>query len=130
MNDLLNEAYGGRYSVEMQETKTGLRILYGSKQKDIALSSGAEQNLFNLGFKNAFSYLSGLQILFLDESMNFADDNIAKETFNHLNNKLEKGELEQIFVITHKKLIKELLEADFGAKVFTVENGKVNEEVV
>ncbi len=125
MNDLLDEAYNGRYHVEMQETKTGLKILYGDKKKEIALSSGAEQNLFNLGFKNAFSYLSGLQILFLDESLNFADDNIARQTFNHLNLKLEKGDLEQIFVITHKPKIKELLEADYGAKVFTVEDGNV-----
>lgn len=125
MNDLLDEAYSGRYHVEMEETKTGLRILYGDKKKEIALSSGAEQNLFNLGFKNAFSYLSGLQILFLDESLNFADDNIARQTFNHLNLKLEKGDLEQIFVITHKPKIKELLEADYGAKVFSVSDGQV-----
>ena len=125
MNDLLNEAYSGKYQVEIKETKSGLKILYGTKQKEISLSSGAEQNLFNLGFKNAFAYLSGLQILFLDESMNFADDNIAKETFNHLNLKIEKGELDQIFIITHKQSIKEILEADYGAKVFSVEDGKV-----
>lgn len=125
MNELLDKAYNGRYHCKINESKNGLSIVYGSNNTDIKLSSGAEQNLFNLGFKNAFTKIAGLKVLILDEALNFANDTIASNVFNTLKHMIDNGTLEQVALITHKEVVKEMLVGDYDAQVFTIEGGKV-----
>jgi chromosome segregation ATPase len=125
MNDLLEEGYKGRYKVKIESTKTGIQIVYGKKDKDIKLAGGAEKNIFNLGFKNAFTKLANLKILILDEADSFMDTDVAKVIFTILNNKINNKELDQVFIITHKEEVKQLLQSDFKCKVFNVEEGVI-----
>lgn len=124
MNDILNEAYNGRYHVQIKEKGSGLSIYYGN-DKEIKLASGAEKNLFTIGFKNAFTKIAGLKVLILDESDNYMDEDIAKNTFKVLNSLIEQDELQQVILISHKQSVKEMLEADYNAKIFEVKDGNV-----
>jgi DNA repair exonuclease SbcCD ATPase subunit len=125
MNDVLDKAYSGKYHVQIQENRNGLSIMYGNN-KEIKLASGAEKNLFTIGFKNAFTKLAGLKVLLLDECDNFMDEDIAKNTFTVVNSLIEQEVLNQVIIITHKDSVKELLEGDYKAKVFEVKEGKVS----
>jgi DNA repair exonuclease SbcCD ATPase subunit len=125
MNELLEKAYNGRYSISIEETKKGLSVRYGSNKEDIKLASGAEKNLFNIGFKNAFSKIAGLKNLLLDEADAFMDNEIARNTFQTIHSLIESNNLEQVIVITHKQSVKDLLEADYYAKVFKIQEGAV-----
>jgi len=122
MNEILDKAYNGRYHVQIKENRSGLSIVYGN-DKEIKLASGAEKNLFTIGFKNAFTRLAGLKVLLLDECDNFMDEDIAKKTFDVLQNLIEQEALNQVILITHKQSVKELLEGDYRARVFEVKNG-------
>lgn len=124
MNDILDKAYNGKYHISIQEKRNGLVINYGNK-KEIKLASGAEQNLFTIGFKNAFTKLAGLKVLLLDEVDNFMDENIAKQTFEVINSLIEQGLLNQVILISHKESVKTMLEADYKAKILEVSNGGV-----
>jgi len=125
MNKLLDLSYDGRYNCSISESKKGLQILYGDKQKDIKLSSGGEQNLFNLGFKNALTQIAKLKILILDEADNFLSGDIAKRAFESLNQLIENGDIDQIFLISHKEEIRDMIETDFNGKIFHFEEGEV-----
>lgn len=125
MNTLLDSAYDGRYNVNIKESKRGLNVAYGDKGKSIKLASGGEKNLFNIGFKNAFSEIAGLKMLLIDEGDNFMDDEIAKQTFTTINSMIESDTLEQVLIITHKDIVKELIEADFQGKIFNIQEGAI-----
>jgi len=125
MNDLLTLAYNGKYTVSIKENKSGLIITYGKKDKDINLASGAETNIFNIGFKNSFNQIAGLGVLILDEALNFADDNIAKNVFESISQMIEQKKLNQVFVITHKQNVKETLISDYKARVYEVNDGVI-----
>lgn len=126
MNDLLDSAYSGRYNVKMIEDRSGLSIVYGKKDKDIRLASGAEKNMFNIGFKNSFNILAGLGVLILDEALNFADDSIATSVFNVIQMKIEEENLNQVFVITHKDSVKKLLLSEYNATGYQVQEGEIS----
>jgi DNA repair exonuclease SbcCD ATPase subunit len=125
MNLFLDEAYKGRYHAKIIETKSGLSIVYGSRDKEIGLSSGAEQSLFQLAMKMAFTKIAGLNVLILDEIDSYMSLPIAESIFTILNGLIEAGDLEQVFVITHNFEIKQLLSNTFGATVYELRDGKV-----
>lgn len=125
MNSFLRDTYNARYSVKVKETSTGISIVYGKRDKDIEQASGAEKSLFQLAIKIAFTRIAGLKVLILDEIDSFMSTGISKTVFSTLNRKLEKNELEQIFVITHNDELKSFLEMEFGAKVFEAKNAKI-----
>lgn len=125
MNTLLEKAYNNRYGVKVKESKRGLSVVYGPNEKDIKLASGGEKNLFNIGFKNAFSEIAGLHMLILDEALNFADQEIAQETVKTLNDLYEDEKIEQILMITHKDELKETIEGDYKGKIFTIQEGEI-----
>jgi len=127
MNDFLDKTYDGRYHVKIQETKTGIEIVYGVKDADIARASGAEKNLFNVALKVAFTRLSGLNILILDEVDSYMSEEISKSLYMVLKEMIDEKELDQIFVISHIEQTKELLLKEFNAKGFLVEDGLVEE---
>lgn len=123
MNLFLDEAYDGRYHAKIMEDSAGLSIVYGGRNKDISLSSGAEQSLFQLSVKMAFTKISGLKVLILDEIDSYMSTEIATCVFDILNSMVDKGELNQIFVITHNNEIKELLIKEYGALNFELADG-------
>jgi exonuclease SbcC len=125
MNLFLDKSYNGRYHAKIIETKNGLSIVYGSRDKEISLSSGAEQSLFQLALKIAFTKISGLKILILDEVDCYMSTNIAEAVFKVLAGMIDEGELNQVFIITHNDELKQKFELDFGAKIIELENGKV-----
>ncbi len=127
-NSFLDQTYDGRYHIKIVEDKSGIGIKYGNN-KDIRISSGGEQDLFNLGLKHGFCRLTDLGVLILDEVDKFISLSQSRHLFSVLNNMVidPKNEINQIFVITHKDEIKELLESDFSAKVFRAENNVIFE---
>ena len=129
-NNFLKKAYDGRYNIKVKETKTGIQIVYGSKDKDIRLSSGGEQDLFNLGLKHGFSQITGLGILVLDEVDKFLDITTGRYMFSVVNDLLcdKKSGINQVIAISHNEEIRTLLMTDFNSKVFRVKGGLVIEE--
>jgi len=123
MNDFLVKTYGGRYEIAIEENKTGIEILYGEHKAPVSLASGAEKDLFNIGMKLAYNKLSGLKVLLLDEPDHMMSLDIAQEVFSAINNEIKLGNLNQVFIITHKDTIKEMIENEFHAKVFQVKDG-------
>lgn len=121
MNLFLEKAYRGKYRVELDATKTGLSIVYGPRGKDISLASGSETDLFNISLKLAFCEMSGLKTLILDELDKFMDLTISTEVYTILYDMVQAKVLDQIFIITHKEEIKELITNSFGASVFELQ---------
>lgn len=129
-NLFLDQTYGGRYHINIKQDKAGIGIRYGSQDKDIRISSGGEQDLFNLGLKHGFCRLTNMGILMLDEVDKFMSLSMSKHMFSIINDMIldPKNEINQVLVITHKDEIKDLLESDFNGKIFRVENSLVTEE--
>lgn len=124
MNDFLTKTYD-RYPVKLLDGKNGLSIQYGPSNEDVSEASGGERDIYNLALKIAFSRMSGLRILMLDEVDKFHSLEIAKKEFAIIKDMLDDGYIEQVFIITHKDEIKQVLENDYMAKVFELENGNV-----
>ena len=125
MNLFLDKTYNGRYHVSIEENKNGIKVGYGKRGKDIRLSSGGEQDLFNLGLKIALARKAKLDILLLDEIDKFWSTEQARIVFSTLQSLIDDGKLNQVIVISHNDYVKEILESDFRAEVFHVENGDV-----
>jgi len=123
INDLVNRIYDGRYEVKIKENKGGIEVLYGQKKSSIETASGFEKGLFNFGYKHAFSQIAGLGILLLDEIDAFASEKNSEKLFTVIGqlNNLYK----QVFIITHKPAIQEVLSRDYHATVFEMINGNV-----
>ena len=124
MNSFLNKAYP-RYIVKLRNGKNGLAIFYGKKDEDVSEASGGEKDIFNLALKIAFSKMSQLRVLILDEVDKFHSPSVAKREFSLVSDMIEDGEITQVFVVTHKPEIKTLLENDFGAHVFELKEGTI-----
>lgn len=129
-NAFIDQVYNGRYHIKITENKFGINILYGPKDSDIRLSSGGEQDLFNIGLKYSFCKLTKLGMLILDEVDKFLSVEQSRHLFSVLNNKIcdPNDILQQVILVTHKEEIKELLSADYGAKTFRAKNSIVEEE--
>ncbi len=123
INELVEKVYDGKYEVKVVENKGGIDVLYGKRQTSIEIASGFEKDLFNFGYKHAFSQIAGLGVLLLDEIDAFASDENSGKLFGII------GELrtlyKQIFIITHKTTVQEILQRDYHANVFEITDGKV-----
>ncbi len=119
-NEFLDRAYNGRYHVKLVESKSGIDVVYGDKDKSVVLASGAEKSLINLGIKLGLAKLSGMGVLFLDEVDAYMADDIALEVFEIFEELIAEKFIDQIFVISHKETVKELLEDRFKATVFVM----------
>jgi DNA repair exonuclease SbcCD ATPase subunit len=123
INKAVGYIYNGRYKVKMKESRSGIETVYGPRETSIAIASGFEKELFTLGYKNAFGQIAGLGVLFLDEVDSFASvDNSRKvfETIGELHNKYK-----QVFIITHKEPVQEMLRNEYRATCFVVNNGVI-----
>jgi len=125
MNLFLDKTYKGRYHVKIAETKNGLAIVYGKREKEISLASGAEQSLFQLATKIAFTQISGLKVLILDEIDAYMSTSITETVIRVLYDMLDKEELNQIFIITHNDTIKQKFEFSYGSKIIEIADGRI-----
>ncbi len=119
-NEFLDRAYNGRYHIKLVESKSGIDVVYGDKDKSVVLASGAEKSLINLGIKLGLAKLSGMGVLFLDEVDAYMADDIALEVFEIFEDLIAERFIDQVFVISHKETVKELLEDRFKATVFVM----------
>ncbi len=122
MNNIVDMIYEGRYKVKIVKTKAGIDVVYGKNDASIKVASGFEKELFNLGYKHAFSSISNLGILILDEIDSYADETNSEKLFETM------GELKnlynQIFIVTHKPNIQEILIQDHEALCYVMDKGK------
>jgi DNA repair exonuclease SbcCD ATPase subunit len=127
MDSFIFRVYQGRYTILLDETPTGISILYtdGRAKQDVRLASGAEKSIFNTAFKVALSSLSETGLVILDEVDAFFSDGNAKRFFEMIAELTEV--FEQVFIITHKEEIKDYLMGEHNAKAFLVSNGEVEE---
>jgi len=121
MNKFIKDVYQSKYVVSIKQSKSGISVFYGSRDKDISLASGYEQQLFSLAYKYAFSKLSKLGILLLDEVDSFASESNSQKLYNVIGTMKEY--FDQVFVITHKESVQRVLVRDFDATDFYLDNG-------
>lgn len=120
INEFLSKVYP-HYEIEVVESKNSLRVLYGPEKSDVKLASGFEQQIFSFAWKYALGKIQNYGLLILDE----VDSTASEENSEKFYSTLAKMEayFEQIFIVTHKQGIKDLLANDFKADVFEVERG-------
>jgi DNA repair exonuclease SbcCD ATPase subunit len=119
MNRFLDEVYEGRYHVSIDVAKAGIGIFYNDGS-DVSLASGSEKDLMNLAFKMALSRLSGMKILFLDEVDKFCDVKVAGKLFDVVIEQVNKGKLDQVFIVTHSVDMQNKLELREEVQVIEV----------
>jgi DNA repair exonuclease SbcCD ATPase subunit len=121
MNDFLKRTYP-KYSVEVQDKKNALHIVYGPKRKDVSSASGFERQIFSLSFMYAISRAIGNRCLLLDECDSAATDKKSSTFYQVLGDSIGQG-IDQIILISHKPITRNILEYDYGAEILTFENG-------
>ena len=122
MNEFLKRTYP-KYRVEVQDKKNALRIVYGPKKKDVSLASGFEQQVFSLSFMYAISHAIGNKCLLLDEADSQSSDSNSEKLYNVIGSLVEQKLFTQLFVISHKPLIHELLLNQYDADIIEFKNG-------
>jgi DNA repair exonuclease SbcCD ATPase subunit len=91
MNDFLKRTYP-KYSVEIQDKKNALHIVYGPKKKDVSSSaSGFERQVFSLSFMYAISRAIGNRCLLLDECDSAATDKKSGTFYRVLGDSIGQG---------------------------------------
>lgn len=115
INDFIEKTYDGRYKIKIIENKNALYVVYGEKEKDVSLASGYEKQLFSLAYKHGLSQIQNLGIILLDEVDSQASEEkseILYHTIGQMNDIYN-----QTFVITHRELVKEVLENNYNANL-------------
>lgn len=121
LNEFLSKVYPN-YTIEIVESKSSLRVLYGPRKTDVKLASGFEQQVFSFAWKYALGKIQNYNLLILDEVDSAASEENSEKFYSTLA-KMEDC-FKQIFVVTHKQDIKDMLSSDYGATVFHVAKGK------
>lgn len=120
VNEFLAKVYP-KYDLNLVENKNSLSVLFGPKQSDVKLSSGFEQQIFSFAWKYALGKIQNYGLLMLDEVDSAASVKNSEKFYNTLA-KMDEY-FRQVFVISHKPEIQELLSNDYQATVYSVENG-------
>lgn len=129
LNDFLMKTYGGRYFVKMRETKNGLSMVYGDNERDVRLASGYEKQVFSLATKYAIGAMEGYKFMAMDEVDSNADSDNSLKLYDLIGRCQDM--YEQIFIISHKPTIVNLLTNIYKANVYKtnvydVDNGKIS----
>ena len=119
-NEFLSKVYPS-YTLTIVESKSSIRVLYGPNGSDVKLASGFEQQIFSFAWKYALGKLQNYNILILDEVDSAASEANSEKFYSTLA-KMDDC-FQQVFVVTHKQDIKDLLATDFGATVYEVVQG-------
>jgi DNA repair exonuclease SbcCD ATPase subunit len=119
MNDFLRRVYGGRYTIKLEDKKNSLRMVYGPKNADAGsgLSSGYEKSIFSLAWKWALSKVQGNRTLMMDEVDSTASPQNSLIFYKTIGDSMKL--FDQILIVSHKEQTQELLENEYGARVFT-----------
>lgn len=123
MNIFLSNTNYEKNKVSIEKVKDGIGVFYGKGKRDISIASGYEKQLFNIAYKNSFAQMAGLRILFLDEIDSYASEENSKILFKTIA-KLS-DDYEQIFIITHKTHVQDILIQDYNATAFIVDKGEI-----
>lgn len=126
INEFLAKVYP-HYEIEVVESRNSLRVLYGPEKSDVKLASGFEQQVFSFAWKYALGKIQNYGLLILDEVDSAASEENSEKFYLTLA-KMESY-FEQIFIVTHKQDIKNLLTNDYLATVYEVEKGVFNKAV-
>jgi DNA repair exonuclease SbcCD ATPase subunit len=96
--------------------------LYGENKSEVKSASGFEKQVFSFAYKFALGRIQNYGILFLDE----VDSSASVENSQKFYETLGKMDsyFKQVFVITHKPEIKDILYNDYQATIYTVEKGE------
>jgi DNA repair exonuclease SbcCD ATPase subunit len=121
LNEFLVKVYPF-YELHIEESKNALKILYGKEKSDVKLASGFEKQIFSFAYKYALGRLQNYEILFLDEVDSAASESNSKQLYETLG-KMDSC-FKQIFIISHKEEIKDLLRYDYNARVFETHKGE------
>lgn len=122
-NKFLERTYGGGNKVSVKESRNGIKIVYGPHDDDVRLGSGYEKQIFSMSFKYAMGQAKDYGLIFLDEVDAFADEENSLDFYQTIGNMRDL--YNQIFVISHKPKIKELLSTEYGALIFEVDGGRI-----
>lgn len=125
VNDFIKDAYG-RYELEISEKKDSIHVYYkpkGSKVKeDVRLSSDYERQLFALAYQLGLCFIQGSKVLILDEPDSKADEDNSMIFYKILGALFQSGDLNQLFLISHKRKAIEILQKDYDATVISFTN--------
>lgn len=121
VNEFLSKVYPN-YNIEIVESKNSLRVLYGPNRSDVKLASGFEQQIFSFAWKYALGKIQNYGLLLLDEVDSAASSENSEKFYSTLA-KMDSC-FKQVFVVTHKQEIKDLLANDFDASVYEVYKGE------
>ena len=121
VNEFLSKVYPN-YDIEIVESKNSLRVLYGPNRSDVKLASGFEQQIFSFAWKYALGKIQNYGLLLLDEVDSAASSENSEKFYSTLA-KMDSC-FKQVFVVTHKQEIKDLLANDFDASVYEVYKGE------
>ena len=122
-NEFLQRTYP-KYELVFRENKDGIDIRYGPEEADVKTrASGYEKQIFSLAYKYAIGKLQGYNILFLDEPDSAASDSNSEKFYRAVAAASEI--FEQIFLISHKPRVAEMLRDEFGAAVYDIAEGKI-----
>lgn len=124
MNNLFTKIHS-QYEVSLKQEKKNLEFFYTTGDginRPILMASGFERQIISLSFKLALTVLSGLGILFLDETDSDADESNSIVFYNTL---LESNVLDQVFIVSHKPETVRHLINNFNARCFYMDNGNI-----
>ena len=118
MNNFLSSAYN-KYHIDLEESKNGIRIVYGPKNADVSRASGYEQQAFSSAWRHAREQLTGFGIALLDEADSASDKENAELFYRTLlgTHLYDNG---QLIIISHKDETRQLLEQEFEAGIFEI----------
>jgi len=121
VNEFLANVYP-KYEIELVESRSSLRVLYGPNLIDVKLASGFEQQIFSFAWKYALGKIQNYGLLILDEVDSAASAKNSEKLYHTLAKMYDF--FKQVFVISHKPEIQELLSNDYDANVYYAEEGE------
>uniref|UniRef100_UPI0040578226 hypothetical protein n=1 Tax=Candidatus Electrothrix sp. TaxID=2170559 RepID=UPI0040578226 len=123
MNNFVEQVREKGMNLTLKGTATSLKFLCGNdseRLRDVSSTSGAERFLIALGFVNIFNQELELNCILLDE----VDQAMNEENTQKLFDIISSLPFEQIFIITHNKVLQNSL-IEGGANTFEFTEGKV-----
>lgn len=120
-NEFLQKVYP-KYNLRILESKNSLAITYGPNNADVKMASGFEKSAFSLAYMYALGKMQKYGLLIIDEGDGAASDENSLLFYNTVAKSQEF--FPQIFCITHKEVVKDLLENTYKADLYTAESGK------
>lgn len=123
INDFFRSTYP-KYYICVKKDKKSIDFFYSKDKKTLApvgVAGGFELQLLAISLRVALSAIQNLGIMILDEIDESADEDNSMELYRNLMN----YGFNQLFCVTHDEETKRALVNEFGAKIFTLDNGSL-----